>query len=75
MIEHYKVCPKCNGSGKILDSGLVGETLREQRKSARLSLRLVAGRMNISAPYLNDLELGRRNWSEVLIKSFRNALK
>lgn len=38
----------------------MGQRLRELRESAGLSLREVAKAANISAPFLSDVELGRR---------------
>jgi transcriptional regulator with XRE-family HTH domain len=46
-----------------MDNELVatmGQRLRELRESAGLSLRQVAKAANISAPFLSDVELGRR---------------
>ena len=38
----------------------MGQRLRELRESAGLSLREVAKAANVSAPFLSDVELGRR---------------
>lgn len=38
----------------------MGQRLRELRESANLSLREVARAANVSAPFLSDVELGRR---------------
>jgi len=38
----------------------MGQRLRELRESAGLSIREVAKSVNISAPFLSDVELGRR---------------
>lgn len=46
--------------------------LREQRD---VSLRKVAAAMTLSATYLSHLERGRRDWSDNLIKRYREALK
>ena len=48
--------------------------MRVLRTRADVSLREVAVKMQVSAAYLSDLELGRRNWSEDTQKSFHNAL-
>lgn len=50
------------------------QTLRERRCALRLSLRTVATQMGISAPYLADLELGRRAINPALDCSFTKAL-
>ena len=50
----------------------VGRAMREMRKSYGLSLRETARRLNCSAPFLSDMELGRRGqsieWARKLAK-------
>lgn len=41
-----------------------GEKIRQLRQSKKMSLRELARKMNMAAPYLSDLERGNRNWSE-----------
>lgn len=47
-----------------------GKRMREARETAQLSVRETAKRLGISAPYLSDMELGRRQpsikWLEKL---------
>ncbi len=38
----------------------LGEFIREKREAAGLSLRELARRLEITAPFLSDIELGRR---------------
>lgn len=45
---------------KFDPAATMGQKLRELRESAGLSLREVAKAANISAPFLSDVELGRR---------------
>lgn len=66
-----KTCECCGGSGMKLDHSHVGSNMRKLRRSKRLSLRSVADKMGFSAPYLSDLERGRRNWNTELIKEFK----
>jgi len=49
-----------------IDHRKAGEIVRKSRESAKLSLRELARRLLLSAPYMSDLELGRRNWSPEL---------
>jgi len=42
----------------------IGAYARECRESLGLSLREVARRMKISAPFLSDLERGNRHWTD-----------
>jgi hypothetical protein len=44
----------------------IGETMRRERRAYGRSLRQEAKRLRISAPYLSDVELGRRNPAPVL---------
>ena len=58
----------------ILDARSVGQALRAERKAARFGLREVARQMGISAPYLHDLEHGRRAWTEEMIDRYRQII-
>lgn len=58
----------------VPDHAATGQAMRARRKKAGLSLRETAERMDLSAPYLCDLELGRRAWSEALAARFVAAL-
>lgn len=59
---------------KVPDHVAAGAEMRARRRKAKLSLRSVATRLGISAPYLCDLELGRRAWSEERAQAFLAAL-
>lgn len=52
----------------------LGEFLREQRRSAQLSLRQVADRANISNPYLSQIERGLHEPSSMVLRSLARAL-
>lgn len=41
-----------------------GKRVRNLRESKEMSLRRLAHLMGITPPYLSDMELGRRNWTE-----------
>jgi transcriptional regulator with XRE-family HTH domain len=68
-------CHHCNGSGQEIDSRRLGQDLRNKRISRKISLRDLSERMGICAPYLCELELGRRRWSNGLIERFEKALE
>ena len=51
-----------------------GPQRRKMRERAKLSLRTLAHEMNISAPYLLDLERGYRRWSADLLERHDDAL-
>jgi len=46
-----------------IDHVATGDTMARLRRSTRMTMREMARRLGISAPYLCDLEHGRRNWS------------
>lgn len=49
----------------------VGKAFRKERKEAGIGLREMARKLNISAAYLSDIELGRRNLPEVRTFKFK----
>jgi transcriptional regulator with XRE-family HTH domain len=49
--------------GVVHDDRVLGAWCRRQREGAGLTLRSLAKRLKISAPYLSDLEHGRRRWT------------
>ena len=51
----------------------IGAYAREYRESLGLSLREVARRMKISAPFLSDLERGNRHWTDATLTAWENA--
>lgn len=53
-----------------IDHKATGEAMRVLRKSHRISLREIARRMKVSAPFLSDLERGNRNWDASRVLSF-----
>jgi transcriptional regulator with XRE-family HTH domain len=52
----------------------LGERVRELREHRDLSLRELAKRIGVSAPFLSDVELGRRHPSDDVLKSVASAL-
>lgn len=52
----------------------VGESMRELREDAKVSLRTIAKRIDVSPAFLSDLELGRRNWTPDLVRRFADAV-
>lgn len=74
-IQKTRPCEWCNGTGERENAAYRGGQMRALRKSAGLSLREVARRLDFSAAYISDLELGRRDWSEKLIKIYEKALR
>lgn len=49
--------------------------MRDMRIKNGKSLRDIAKVLGFSAPYISDLELGRRNWSPGLLLNYENACK
>ena len=57
-----------------IDHVETGKRMRASRVKKHVSLRTLADRIGVSAPYLSDLELGRRAWSEERAQQFIAAL-
>lgn len=53
----HQSCPTCGTPRSVVN----GEWLRFVRKGAGLTLRQFAERAGVSAPYICDIELNRRN--------------
>jgi len=70
-----KKCPKCNGTGEVLDSREFGREMRRIREKRGYMMKSVAEEMGVSAPYLCQLEKGYREWDSELIEKFKLALK
>lgn len=70
----YMECPKCMGTGKIVNPESFGAEMRAMREAEGYTLRDMAKRMKISAMFLSDMERGRRNWSGDRIALFRTIL-
>jgi transcriptional regulator with XRE-family HTH domain len=58
-----------------LKVGNVGEYLREQRRSAQLSLRQLAEAAGVSNPYLSQIERGLRKPSAEILQQLAKALR
>ena len=59
--------------GKTVES--LGEYLREQRESSRLSLRQLAEQAGVSNPYLSQIERGLRRPSAQVLQQLAKALR
>jgi len=59
--------------GKTVES--LGDYLREQRESSRLSLRQLAEQAGVSNPYLSQIELGLRRPSAEVLQQLAKALR
>lgn len=53
----------------------LGQRIRAARESRCLSLRELARRIGVSAPYLSDMELDRRFPTQVMVEAINKALK
>ena len=58
-----------------LKVGGLGEFLREQRRTARLSLRQLAEAAGVSNPYLSQIERGLRKPSAEILQQLARALR
>jgi len=66
-------CPACAGSGRVSSPVGVGRILRRLRGD--VSLRRVAVVLGLSAPYVSDLERGRRNVSREMAMRYLKAVE
>src|SRR3954451_7545477 len=64
-----------SGDMASLNVGNVGEYLREQRRSAQLSLRQLAEAAGVSNPYLSQIERGLRKPSAEILQQLAKALR
>ena len=55
-------CHRCGGTGREPDWRGLGLRARKERESRCVSLRQMAKRIGVSAPYLSDLERANRSW-------------
>ncbi len=53
----------------------LGETIRKLREQADISLRELAKTVNVSAPFMSDVELGRRYPGEEVLAAIAQCLK
>lgn len=60
---------------KLLLRELVGQTLREERLAASLTLRDVSGSAQISLGYLSEIERGQKEASSELLAAVCSALE
>lgn len=57
-----------------IDHAQTGSGMRKLREAQSISLRAASRSMVVSPAYLSDLELGKRNWSDALMKRYEAAL-
>jgi len=58
----------------IVDHEATGAYWRKRREKTAISLRALSRQMECSAPFLSDLERGRRNWTKDIETRYRDAL-
>jgi transcriptional regulator with XRE-family HTH domain len=80
MLLQAECLQKLAGRGMLggmasLKVGNVGEYLREQRRSAQLSLRQLAEAAGVSNPYLSQIERGLRKPSAEILQQLAKALR
>src|SRR5204863_9430997 len=63
------------GGMASLNVGNLGEYLREQRRTAQLSLRQLADAAGVSNPYLSQIERGLRKPSAEILQQIAKALR
>lgn len=68
-------CPKCGGRGTLPDPRVVGAAMRALRVKAGIPQKELAWRMKLSAPYIVDIEAGRRAFHPELVTRYKKALE
>jgi transcriptional regulator with XRE-family HTH domain len=58
----------------VVDHEATGAAWRKIRQDVGFTLRSLARKMGISAPFLSDLERGRRNWTEEIEQTYARHL-
>lgn len=53
----------------------LGKAFRAAREAKGISLRTVAKKLKVSAPFVSDCELGRRNFSDKHRKAYQEILR
>lgn len=64
-------CEHCHGSG--LRTAVPGQALRAHRVALGWTLRAFAVRLGFTAPYLCDVEYGRRRATEAIVEAYETA--
>ena len=59
---------------KVVDNEATGSLMRTARIKTGLSLREMARRLKQSPPYVSDLELGRRKWTQAKVDKWAEIL-
>jgi transcriptional regulator with XRE-family HTH domain len=68
-------CHCCNGSGVEKNHKTLGQSMRNSRIKAGLSLRKMAKKIGISFSFLAQLERGNRHWTQDVEYKFLKALE
>ena len=63
------VCARCKGTGKFMLPDRIA--MRRLRKSKGLSVRAMAKRLKVSAPFVSDVELGRRGGPAHVLQAYQ----
>ena len=58
-----------------IDHGAAGKIIRDLREKNNITLRRLAVALKISAPFLSDMELGRRGWSRERFMQAQEKIK
>lgn len=69
-----KNCRCCDGTGREIDHGQMGQRMREARMRIPLTLTAVARRMKLSIAYVHDLECGKRYWTNDLLDLYQKSI-
>ena len=68
------MCGVCEGVGNVYDPTATGDMLRTWRMDYKVKTSEVARRSKLTPSYLTHLEMGRREWTPVLIERYIDAV-
>ncbi len=68
-------CPKCGGSGVLLDSVATARAMRQIRLDAGLPVARLAAAMHRTRSYAYQLERGERTWTPQLVAAWTEAVR
>lgn len=68
-LTRLMVCEACCGDGEIRMAD--APALRRAREKSGVTLRAMAKRVKVSAPFISDVELGRRGCPDYILKAYQ----
>jgi len=74
MSNFFKHCDCCNGTGYVVDPVKMGDQLKTERKTAKLSAAEIANLLGVCQQELSRIERGERSLSFERVGDYRRAI-